>query len=66
MSDFAVAYERMIRNEGGYVLHQVAGDRGGQTYAGIARNFLTGGDKSGNDPVPAKGAFVCIDPLELR
>lgn len=39
MSDFAVAYERMIRNEGGYVLHQVAGDRGGQTYAGIARNF---------------------------
>lgn len=29
----------MIRNEGGYVLHKVSGDRGGQTYAGIARNF---------------------------
>lgn len=29
----------MIRNEGGYVLHDVAGDRGGMTYAGIARNM---------------------------
>lgn len=29
----------MIRNEGGYVLHNVAGDRGGVTYAGIARNM---------------------------
>jgi lysozyme family protein len=38
MADFLPAYERMIRNEGGYVLHEVAGDRGGQTYAGIARN----------------------------
>jgi lysozyme family protein len=28
----------MIRNEGGYVLHTVPGDRGGMTYAGIARN----------------------------
>jgi lysozyme family protein len=38
MADFASAYEQMIRNEGGYVLHNVPGDRGGQTYAGIARN----------------------------
>ena len=29
----------MIRDEGGYVLHNVPGDRGGQTYAGIARNM---------------------------
>jgi len=29
----------MIKNEGGYVLHDVAGDRGGMTYAGIARNM---------------------------
>lgn len=29
----------MIRNEGGYVLHDVPGDRGGMTYAGIARNM---------------------------
>lgn len=39
MADFQPAYERMIRDEGGYVLHTVPGDRGGQTYAGIARNM---------------------------
>lgn len=38
MADFLPAFERMIVNEGGYVLHDVAGDKGGQTYAGIARN----------------------------
>lgn len=37
MSDFLTAFERMIVNEGGYVLHTVANDRGGMTYAGIAR-----------------------------
>lgn len=39
MADFEPAFEAMICNEGGYKLHQVAGDRGGQTFAGIARNF---------------------------
>ena len=39
MAEFPPAFERMIVNEGGYVLHTVAGDRGGMTYAGIARNF---------------------------
>jgi lysozyme family protein len=39
MADFLPAFEKMIINEGGYILHNVAGDRGGQTYAGIARNF---------------------------
>lgn len=39
MSDFQPAYEAMIRAEGGYVLHNVPGDRGGLTYAGIARNM---------------------------
>jgi lysozyme family protein len=39
MSDFLQAFERMIVNEGGYKLHTVAGDRGGMTYAGIARNY---------------------------
>lgn len=39
MADFAPAFEAMIRNEGGYVLHDVPGDRGGQTYAGIARKM---------------------------
>lgn len=39
MADFIPVFERMIRNEGGYKLHTVAGDRGGMTYAGIARNM---------------------------
>jgi len=39
MAEFMQAYESMIRNEGGYTLHTVSGDRGGMTYAGIARNF---------------------------
>ena len=39
MADFLQAFEAMIRNEGGYVLHEVAGDRGGMTYAGIARKM---------------------------
>lgn len=39
MADFMPAYEAMIRNEGGYVLHTVLGDRGGMTYAGIARRM---------------------------
>ncbi len=39
MADFLPAFEGMIRNEGGYVLHDVAGERGGMTYAGIARNM---------------------------
>lgn len=39
MANFSSAYEKMIKNEGGYKLHSVTGDRGGQTYAGIARNY---------------------------
>lgn len=39
MANFEPAFQTMIRNEGGYVNHTVAGDRGGQTYAGIARRF---------------------------
>lgn len=42
MADFLQAYEAMIRDEGGYKLHTVEGDRGGMTYAGIARNFNPG------------------------
>lgn len=38
MADFLSVYEKMIRDEGGYKLHKVAGDTGGWTYAGIARN----------------------------
>lgn len=37
MADFAPAFEEMIRNEGGYILHNVPDDRGGDTYAGVAR-----------------------------
>lgn len=39
MADFLPAFEAMILSEGGYVLHKVQGDRGGLTYAGIARNM---------------------------
>lgn len=39
MADFGPAFERMIRDEGGYKLHTVEGDRGGMTYAGIARKM---------------------------
>lgn len=37
MADFAPAFDRMIVAEGGYRLHTIPGDRGGMTYAGIAR-----------------------------
>lgn len=39
MADFAPSFQKMIRNEGGFTLHKVAGDRGGLTYAGIAEKF---------------------------
>lgn len=39
MADFLKAFERTLSNEGGYKLIDVAGDRGGMTYAGIARKF---------------------------
>lgn len=38
MADFLPAFERALLAEGGYKLHQVAGDTGGLTYAGIAHN----------------------------
>ncbi len=37
MADFYPVFDSMLDNEGGLVLHTVAGDRGGQTYAGISR-----------------------------
>jgi len=39
MADFNSAFETMIDNEGGHRLTNVANDRGGRTYAGIARNL---------------------------
>ena len=36
-ASFLAAYEATMLAEGGYVLHEVKGDRGGQTYAGISR-----------------------------
>lgn len=38
MAQFELAFELMIKDEGGYILHDVEGDTGGMTYAGIARN----------------------------
>jgi lysozyme family protein len=38
MADFKIAYEKYIKpNEGGYA--NIAADKGGETYAGIARNY---------------------------
>lgn len=42
MADFLPAFEKMLVNEGGYRLHNVEGDRGGMTFAGIARNMNPG------------------------
>lgn len=39
MADFLPIFEKVMRLEGGYHLHEVPGDRGGMTYAGIARKF---------------------------
>ena len=53
---FETAYEAVILREGGYTLHQVAGDRGGQTYAGIARRAhpdWIGWDDIDQDRTPA-------------
>jgi len=38
MADFGPAFDKMIADEGGYQLTNIPGDRGGMTYAGIARN----------------------------
>lgn len=37
MADFLPAYEKTLLAEGGYILTNIKNDRGGQTYAGIAR-----------------------------
>nr|VFJ68710.1 MAG: Glycosyl hydrolase 108 [Candidatus Kentron sp. DK] len=37
MADFGQAFEKTMRNEGGFQLHTVRGDPGGMTYAGISR-----------------------------
>lgn len=37
MADFEPAFQRTLRAEGGFRLTDIKGDRGGQTYAGIAR-----------------------------
>lgn len=38
MAVFSRAFKKMIENEGGFKLHKISGDKGGQTFAGIARN----------------------------
>lgn len=36
---FDASFDFLMKLEGGFKLHEVEGDRGGQTYAGIARRF---------------------------
>lgn len=38
MADFLPAFEQTILAEGGYQLTNISSDRGGMTYAGVARN----------------------------
>lgn len=38
MADLATAFEKTLLAEGGYRLTDIKGDRGGMTFAGIARN----------------------------
>lgn len=38
MAVFDLCFEKTMGLEGGYVLHEVPGDRGGMTYAGVARD----------------------------
>jgi lysozyme family protein len=38
MADFNYCFAKVLILEGGYILHNVQGDNGGQTYAGISRN----------------------------
>ncbi len=38
MADFDPCFEKVIVLEGGYKLHDIPGDRGGKTYAGISEN----------------------------
>ena len=39
MANFLDAFNKTMKNEGGFVLHKNEGDRGGWTFAGIAENF---------------------------
>jgi lysozyme family protein len=67
MADYLPAYERMIKDEGGYTLHKVEGDRGGQTYAGIARRFHPGWpgwgaiDAGGEPPAALVRDFYAVE-----
>lgn len=74
MADFIPAFESMILNEGGYILHDVQGDRGGQTYAGISRKNWPAWqgwavlDAGGDPPVDEVRAFYRTHfwaPLQL-
>lgn len=39
MADYEWAFEKVMANEGGYILHTVQEDRGGMTFAGISRHY---------------------------
>lgn len=42
MADFNTAFDRTLKNEGGFKLTNIANDRGGMTYAGISRRHHPG------------------------
>ena len=80
MADFLPAFEAMLLNEGGYKLTDIAGDRGGQTYAGIARKSNPNWpgwiyiDRGDTPPASLVRAFyreefwdrLCCDDIEIE
>lgn len=42
MAVFELCFEKVLDLEGGYLLHEVPGDRGGMTFAGISRTAWPG------------------------
>jgi len=69
MAQFEPAFEQMMQDEGGYVLHEVPGDTGGMTYAGIARNKTSQGsgwglvdkEEMGGSLAPMGHDFYCTE-----
>jgi lysozyme family protein len=55
MAQFEPAFIKTLAAEGGYVLHNVPGDTGGQTFAGIARNKN-----------PQWPGWACIDRKDME
>jgi len=69
MVDFKPAFEKMMSNEGGYIVHTIEGDSGGMTYAGISRKFhpnWLGWQIIDNAMSGSSENYFSIETLELK